>query len=320
MIMKAPVKKNNSTKKTKSKNPLLVVGTVAIDSVQTPFGKRDECFGGSASYFSYSASFFTPVRIVAVVGKDFPSQYRKILEERNINLEGLQTHPTGKTFRWKGKYDFDLNSAQTLETHLNVLLNFDPVVKEGDQVDTLFLANFDPVLQLKVLKQVERPKVKVVALDTMNFWIQNKLKELKQVIEHVDLIVLNDAETRQLTGETNLIKAARKIRNFGPDIVVVKKGEHGVLLFYRDQFFALPAFPLEDVFDPTGAGDTFAGGMMGYLAKQNEISFDIMKKAVAYGSVMASFAVEDFSLDRLRQLKSTEIEERLSEFRSLTKF
>ena len=316
--MKAPSKKTQNTKK--SAQPLLVVGTVAVDSVETPFGKRDECFGGSASYFSYSASFFTSVQLVAVVGDDFPNQYRKVLAERNINLDGLQVLPNGKTFRWKGKYDFDLNNAQTLETHLNVLLDFDPVVKNGDQVDFLFLANFDPALQMKVLKQVERPRVKLVALDTMNFWIQNKLKDLKAVIEHVDLIVLNDGETRQLTGENNLIKAARKIRNMGPDIIVVKKGEHGVLLFFRDQFFALPAFPLESVFDPTGAGDTFAGGMMGYIAKQKSITFDTLKKAVAYGSVMASFAVEKFSLDRLRELKSPYIEERLAEFRALTKF
>ncbi|MBI4971874.1 MAG: bifunctional hydroxymethylpyrimidine kinase/phosphomethylpyrimidine kinase [Candidatus Omnitrophica bacterium] len=315
MVTKASIKKVK-----KSVQPLLVVGTVAVDSVETPFGKRDECFGGSASYFSYSASFFTPVRLVAVVGKDFPSQYRKVLEEKNINLEGLQIHPTGKTFRWKGKYDFDLNNAQTLETHLNVLLQFDPVVKGGNQVDYLFLANFDPTLQMKVLKQVERPRVKLVALDTMNFWIQNKRKDLKTVIEHVDLIVLNDGETRQLTGENNLIKAARKIRDMGPDIIVVKKGEHGVLLFYRDQFFALPAFPLDSVFDPTGAGDTFAGGMMGYIAKQNSVTFDTLKRAVAYGSVMASFTVEKFSLDRLRELGGSDIDERLSEFRALTKF
>ncbi len=315
MLMKSPVKKAE-----KSTQPLLVIGTVAVDSVETPFGKREECFGGSASYFSYSASFFTPVRLVAVVGKDFPGQYRKVLEERNINLEGLQVHPTGKTFRWKGKYDFDLNNAQTLETHLNVLLEFDPVVKGGDQVDFLFLANFDPALQMKVLKQVDRPRVKLAALDTMNFWIQNKPKDLKAVIEHVDLIVLNDGETRQLTGENNLIKAARKIREMGPDIIVVKKGEHGVLLFFRDQFFVLPAFPLESVFDPTGAGDTFAGGMMGYISKQGTVTFDTLKKAVAYGSVMASFAVEKFSLDRLRELKQADIEERLAEFRALTKF
>jgi len=194
------------------------------------------------------------------------------------------------------------------------------VVHGGDQVDYLFLANFDPVLQMKVLKQVDRPRAKLVALDTMNFWIENRLKELKAVIEHVDLIVLNDAEARQLTQETNLIKAARKIRNFGPEIIVIKKGEHGVSLFFRDQFFALPAFPLEDVFDPTGAGDTFAGGMMGYLAKKGEVSFETLKLAVAYGSVMASFAVEDFSLDRMRELKPSLIEERLREFRALTKF
>lgn len=304
----------------KIQNPLLVVGTVAIDSVETPFGKRDECFGGSASYFSYSASFFTPVRLVAVVGNDFPKKYRAVLEERNINLDGLETNASGKTFRWKGRYNFDLNNAETLETHLNVLLDFSPEVGSNGKLDYLFLANFDPALQMKVLSQVARPRLKLVALDTMNFWIQNKLTELKAVIRHVDLVVLNDGEARELTGENNLIKAARKIRDMGPDIIVIKKGEHGVLLFFRDQFFALPAFPLESVFDPTGAGDTFAGGMMGYISRAKAITFETLKKAVAYGSIMASFTVEEFSLDRLRKLKSTEIEERIKEFRALTQF
>ncbi len=320
MVMTTSSGKNKSETASSMNYPLLVVGTVAVDAVETPFGKRNKCFGGSASYFSYSSSFFTPVKLVAVVGKDFPAEYRKVLEERNINLEGLEVDPKGKTFFWKGKYDFDLNSAQTLETQLNVLLDFDPKVPSVNGVDYLFLANFDPALQMKVLKQFDRPRLKLVALDTMNFWIENKLKELKAVIEHVDLIVLNDGETRQLTGETNLIKAARKIRNLGPEIIVIKKGEHGVLLFFQDQFFALPAFPLEDVFDPTGAGDTFAGGLMGYLARSGRVTFENLKLAVAYGSVMASYAVEKFSLDRLRELKSTHIEERLTQFRQLTHF
>lgn len=300
--------------------PLLVVGTVAIDSVETPFGSREECFGGSASFFSYAASFFVPVRLVAVVGKDFPPAYRKVLEERNINLDGLEIYPTGKTFRWKGRYDFDLNVAKTLDTQLNVLLDFDPKVKAGSQVDYLFLANFDPVLQMKVLKQTDRPRLKLAACDTMNFWIEHKRKDLLAVLKRVDMIVLNDGETRELVGESNLIKAARKIRNLGPEIVIIKKGEHGVLVFYRNQFFALPAYPLEDVFDPTGAGDTFAGGLMGYLAKKGEINFENLKRAVAYGSILASFTVEKFSLDRLRELTFEEIETRLSAFRALTKF
>lgn len=298
---------------------LTVIGTVAIDAVETPFGKREKVFGGSASYFSYAASFFTPVSLVAVVGTDFPGDYRKILEERPIDLSHLQV-VEGKTFFWRGKYGSDLNSAQTLDTQLNVLLDFNPVLNYKEVPECLFLANIDPVLQTKVLDQLERPRIKFAASDTMNFWIHTKKEDLLKVIARVDCLVLNDGEARDLTGETNLIKAAQKVKQMGPRQVVIKKGEHGVLLFDGQQFFALPAFPLESVFDPTGAGDTFAGGMMGYLASTKDFSFQNLKKAVAIGSVVASFTVEDFGLERLRRLTKNDILERLELFKRVSSF
>ncbi len=301
------------------KTPLVVIGTVAIDAVETPFGKRDRVFGGSASYFSYAASFFTPLSLVAVVGKDFPDEYRSVLQERNIDLSGLQVRD-GKTFFWKGKYGSDLNSAQTIETQLNVLLEFDPKVNLKQTPDCLFLANIDPVLQLKVLDQLEKPRMKFVACDTMNFWIHNKKQDLLKVIARVDAIVLNDGEARDLTGETNLIRAAQKIKEMGPQKVVIKKGEHGVLLFEGSRFFALPAYPLESVFDPTGAGDSFAGGMMGYLAATGDFSFENFKRAVATGSVVASFTVEDFGLEKLRRIQKSDILERLEIFKKISTF
>ncbi len=298
----------------------MVIGTVAIDSVETPFGKKEEVFGGSASYFSYAASFFSPVQLVAVVGKDFPSEYRNILTERPINLDRLEVLSNAKTFRWKGKYGSDLNVAQTLETHLNALLEFKPKLKTEVEPEYLFLANIDPVLQEDVLNQIKRPKCKLVACDTMNFWIGSKKDELLKVLKRVDLLVVNDGEARELTGEPNLIKAARKIQDLGPAVVVIKKGEHGVLLFSNNQFFVLPAYPLEEVFDPTGAGDTFAGGMIGYLAREDKFDFETLKRAVAYGSVVASFAVEQFGLERLRKLSNKEIDERLSDFKQICHF
>ena len=301
-------------------HPLMVIGTVAIDSVETPFGAKPEVFGGSASYFSYASSFFIPVELVAVVGADFPNEYRKILEERQIGLEHLNVLQSGKTFRWKGKYESDLNTAITLDTQLNVLLDFKPQLNRGAEPEFLFLANIDPVLQEEVLNQVKRPKCKLVACDTMNFWISNKKEDLLRVLKRVDLLIVNDGEARQLTGQTSLIKAGRMIQEFGPSIVVIKKGEHGALLFSDNDFFALPAFPLEEVFDPTGAGDTFAGGMVGYLAKQNVLNFETLKRAVAYGSIVASFTVEDFGLERLRSLTISEIEERYQEFKKICHF
>ena len=298
---------------------LAVVGTVAVDSVETPFGKKDSVFGGSASYFSYAASFTTSVALVAVVGRDFPAEYKAILEERQMDLSHLEVKD-GKTFHWKGKYAHDLNSAQTLDTQLNVLLDFNPVLRFEKSPDYLFLANIDPVLQARVLDQLEKPRLKFVASDTMNYWIQNKKEDLLKVIARVDCLFLNDGEVRQLTGESNLIRAAKKVQGLGPEHVVIKKGEHGVLFFSGHQFFALPAYPLESVFDPTGAGDTFAGGFMGYLASQDTVDFETMKKAVAFGSIVASFTVEDFGLDALRKISKADIEERLDLFKKISRF
>jgi len=296
-----------------------VIGTVAIDEVETPFGRRERAFGGSASYFSYAASFFTPVSLVAVIGKDFPKEFRKILEERPIDLSHLQT-THGKTFFWRGRYQFDMNTAETLETQLNVLTEFSPQIHFKTNPDFVFLANIDPVLQERVLEQIGRPKARFVACDTMNFWITHKKPELLRVLSHVDGIVVNDGEARQLSQETNLIKAAQKIRSWGPGKIIIKKGEHGALVFDEGNFFALPAFPLESVFDPTGAGDSFAGAMMGYLAKTGDMGFENLKRAVAYGAVVASFTVENFSLDRLRSLNLAEIDERLGLFRKICSF
>lgn len=302
-----------------SQYPLMVVGTVAIDAVETPFGRRDTVFGGSASYFSYAASFFTPVELVAVVGKDFPEEYRNVLKERSIGLDQLEVRD-GKTFHWEGKYGSDLNSAQTLKTDLNVLLEFKPNLGKNCDPDYLFLANIDPDLQLEVLNQVKRPKCKFIASDTMNFWIDGKRTQLDKVLARIDMLVVNDGEARLLTKESNLIKAGKAIQRLGPGIVIVKKGEHGALVFHEQNFFMLPAFPLEEVFDPTGAGDTFAGAVMGFIAKTGRFDFEGVKAAVTYGSIVASFTVESFGLERLRSLKNSEIETRLAQFKKLCLF
>ena len=299
--------------------PLAVIGTVAIDEVETPFGKRDQAFGGSASYFSYAASFFSPVSLVAVVGKDFPPEYLKILQERPIDLSHLE-RSSGKTFFWRGKYRFDMNTAETLETQLNVLLDFNPRLRFKTHPEFLFLANIDPVLQEQVLEQAGKPRTRFVACDTMNFWIEKKRAELMRVLARVDAMVVNEGEARQLADEASLIRAAQKIHSWGPAKVIIKKGEHGVLVFDEGKFFALPGFPLETVFDPTGAGDSFAGAMMGCLAKTGDAGFENLKRAVAYGAVVASFTVEDFSLDRLRRLDLGQIEERLAIFRKICSF
>ncbi|MBI3313325.1 MAG: sugar kinase [Candidatus Omnitrophica bacterium] len=301
------------------KPPLAVVGTVAIDAVKTPFGSKDRVFGGSASYFSYAASFFVPVSLIAVVGRDFPDEYRKVLQEHPIDLSHLEVLE-GKTFSWKGEYGTDLNSAKTLETNLNVLLEFNPQLKFQNSPDYIFLANVDPSLQLSVLDQLGKAKSKFVACDTMNFWIANKRKEVLEVLARVDCVVLNDGEARQLTGEANLLRAGQKIKEFGPDHVIIKKGEHGVLLFYEKHFCVLPAYPLEEVYDPTGAGDTFAGGLMGYLAASGNLSFENMKKAVATGSIVASFTVEDFGLEALRRIQRSDIDQRLALFQQMSTF
>ena len=302
-----------------TKTPLAVIGTVAVDAVETPFGKRERVFGGSAAYFSYAASLLTPVALVAVVGEDFPEEYRAILKERPIDLSHLQTLP-GKTFSWTGKYEFDMNSAKTLATHLNVLTDFSPQLRFDPTPEFLFLANIDPVLQSKVLDQMQKPRVRYTACDTMNFWIASKRAELLQVFKRIDCVVLNEGEARELTGEANLIRAAQRIREMGPNHVVIKKGEHGVLAYYEGSFFTLPGYPLETVKDPTGAGDTFAGSLMGYLASAGKVDFQTFKTAIAYGSVMASFTVEDFGLDSLRRRKMADLQERLNVFRQMSSF
>ncbi len=297
---------------------ILVVGSVAFDSVETPFGKVENVLGGSATYFSTSASFFTDVSLVAVVGEDFPQEHLDFLKSRNIDLRGLD-HEGGKTFHWKGKYGYDLNEAQTLETHLNVFESFKPQIPAAYRdTEFLFLANIDPELQMEVLSQVERPRV--VACDTMNFWISSKPEALKAVIAKVDIFIINEGEARQLTQEANLTKAARKILAMGVKTLVVKRGEYGVLMFTDNSVFAAPAYPLEDVYDPTGAGDTFAGGFMGYLANTGDTSEAGIRQAVIFGSVMASFNVEDFSLERLKRLEYREIETRYRSFKALTHF
>jgi len=299
-------------------NSLLVVGSVAIDSVETPFGREDAALGGSALHFSAAASLFAPVSLVAVIGEDFPLEQVGFLAEREVDLSGLVRVP-GKTFRWKGRYGFDLNEAQTLETHLNVFEDFAPQLSPAHrQASYVLLANIDPDLQFQVLEQVENPQL--VALDTMNFWIEGKRKSLLRTIERVNLLVLNEAEARMLAEEPNLVKAAQRIRSWGPQHVVIKRGEYGALYFSDDHVFAAPAYPLEAVFDPTGAGDSFAGGLMGYLASTGNISPEAVRTAVVFGSAMASFNVEDFSFRRLERLTYAELAERFREFKSLTRF
>jgi len=297
---------------------ILVVGSVAIDSVETPFGVGENVLGGSATYFSTSASFFTDVNLVGIIGDDFPQEHIDFLKSRNIDLRGL-VRESGKTFHWKGKYGFDLNEAQTLDTQLNVFQTFRPQIPaEYADTEYLILANIDPELQLEVLAQVRNPRV--IACDTMNFWISSKPEVLKKVISKVDFFIINEGEARQLSGEVNLVKAARAILAMGAKNLIIKRGEYGVLLFTKDSIFAAPAYPLEKVFDPTGAGDTFAGGFMGYLANTGNVSEEGIRQAIIFGSVMASFNVEDFSLDRLRTLQYSEIDERYRSFKAMTHF
>lgn len=297
---------------------ILVVGSVAIDSVETPFGVGESVLGGSATYFSTAASFFTDVNLVGVIGDDFPQEHIDFLKSRNIDLTGLKRE-SGSTFRWKGRYGFDLNEAQTLDTQLNVFQTFRPQIPaEYAAAEYLILANIDPELQLEVLDQVTNPRV--VACDTMNFWISSKPEALKKVIARVDFLIINEGEARQLTGEINLVRAATAILALGAKNLIIKRGEYGVLLFSGDSIFAAPAYPLENVFDPTGAGDTFAGGFMGYLASTGNLSNESVRQAIIFGSVMASFNVEDFSLDRLRTLQYSEIDARYKSFKKMTHF
>lgn len=297
---------------------VLVVGSVALDSVETPFGKADEVLGGSATFFSASASHLTPVQLVGVVGDDYPTDRLAPLAERGVDLAGLQ-RAEGKSFRWRGRYRHDLNTAETLETHLGVFSHFSPRIPEQFRsAPYVFLANIDPRLQLEVLSQVERPKL--VACDTMNFWIESRRPDLVALLERVDLITLNDAEARQLTEKSNLVQAARWILERGPKHVIIKKGEHGAFMFTRDTIFFAPAYPLESVFDPTGAGDSFAGGFMGYLARTGDLSEAGMRRAVVYGSAMGSFAVEQFSIGRLLELRDGDLAARVRDFRRLVEF
>ena len=297
---------------------ILVVGSVAYDTVETPFGRAEKVLGGSASFFSVAASFFTPVNLVAVVGDDFSEKAMSAFQGRPVDLEGLE-RTAGKTFHWQGKYSYDLNSRETVCTDLNVFEFFKPRIPDRyRRSEHVFLGNIDPVLQRDVLDQVERPKL--VACDTMNFWISGKPEELKRTLAAVDILLINDAEARQLSGEWNIVKAARAIRAMGPHTLVIKKGEHGVLMFSEDGSFAAPAYPLEEVFDPTGAGDTFAGGFLGYLAGSPTLDEAALRRAVIMGSTLASFCVEAFSLDRLLTLSRPEIDARYRLFKRLTHF
>ncbi|HEU5395197.1 MAG TPA: PfkB family carbohydrate kinase [Candidatus Methylomirabilis sp.] len=297
---------------------ILVVGSVAYDTVRTPFGEGTEVLGGSAAYFAVAAAFFADVRLVAVVGEDFAEEHLQLLRERHVDLEGLSRVP-GRTFRWRGEYGFDLNEAKTLETHLNVFAAFRPRIPPAyRESEIVFLANIDPDLQREVLGQVAAPKL--VAADTMNFWITGKPEALRETLQQVHTLLVNDAEARMLAGEPNLVKAARKILSWGPRSLVIKRGEYGALMFSDGWWFSAPALPLEQILDPTGAGDSFAGGFLGYLANTGNFSLDNVRKAVIMGSVMASFAVEDFSLRRLTRLTYPEIEARYRQFKELARF
>jgi sugar/nucleoside kinase (ribokinase family) len=297
---------------------VLVVGSVALDSVETPFGKAELVIGGSGTFFSASASHLAPVQLVGVVGDDYPMAQLEPLRARGVDMAGLE-QTSGNSFRWRGRYRHDLNSAETLETHLGVFSHFSPKIPaQFRSAPFVFLANIDPRLQLDVLRQVERPKL--VACDTMNFWIESRRPDLLALIEQVDLITLNDGEARQLTDCFNLVKAAHWIMERGPAMVIIKKGEHGAFLFKERSIFFAPAYPLEDVFDPTGAGDSFAGGFMGYLARTGDLSDENLRRAVVYGSAMGSFAVEKFSVQRLLEIGRSDIAARVADFRRLVAF
>ncbi|MFC7446181.1 PfkB family carbohydrate kinase [Mesoflavibacter profundi] len=300
---------------------LVIVGTVAFDAIETPFGKTDKILGGAATYIGLSAANFNvDTAAVSVVGGDFPQEYLDLLKDRDINIEGVEIVKDGKTFFWSGKYHNDMNSRDTLATELNVLADFNPIVPDNyKDSDVVMLGNLHPIVQIGVLVQMTK-KPKLVVLDTMNFWMDTALDQLHEVIKRVDVITINDEEARQLTGEYSLVVAARKIHEMGPKYVVIKKGEHGALLFHNDNVFYAPALPLEEVFDPTGAGDTFAGGFAGYLASTGDVSFENMKNAVIYGSTLASFCVEKFGTERMLTLTEDEVNKRLQQFKNLTQF
>ncbi|WP_338732368.1 PfkB family carbohydrate kinase [Mangrovimonas cancribranchiae] len=300
---------------------LVIVGTVAFDAIETPFGKTDKILGGAATFIGLAASQFDiDSAAVSVVGGDFPQDYLDLLQNKNVDISGVEIVKEGKTFFWSGRYHNDMNTRDTLATELNTLADFNPVVPENyKNADYVMLGNLHPLVQLSVLEQMES-KPKLVVLDTMNFWMDNALEDLHKVINKVDVITINDEEARQLTGEYSLVVAARKIHDMGPKYVVIKKGEHGALLFHNGNVFYAPALPLEEVFDPTGAGDTFAGGFIGFLAKTDNVTFENMKKAVIYGSTLASFCVEKFGTERMQNLEKKLIHKRLQEFKQLTQF
>ncbi|PWJ44113.1 PfkB family carbohydrate kinase [Sediminitomix flava] len=297
---------------------IITVGTVAYDAIETPFGKTDKIVGGAATYIALAASYYVkPVDIVAVVGDDFSKEYIDMFHEKNIRTEGLQVKEGEKSFFWSGRYHNDMNSRDTLATELNVLADFDPVIPEAYQgADYVMLGNLTPAVQKSVIERLEK-RPKLIVMDTMNFWMDTALEELIETIGMVDVLSINDEEARQLSGEYSLVKAAKKILAMGPKYLIIKKGEHGALLFNNDQVFFAPALPLEEVFDPTGAGDTFAGGFIGYLAHSDDTSFENMKRAVIYGSAMASFCVEKFGTERLENLTENEIKDRVQQFRDL---
>lgn len=301
---------------------LSVVGSIALDSIQTPFSRVDDALGGSATYISIAASYFTSsneIHLIGVVGEDFNQEYIDLLKKYNADLEGLQVIKGGKTFRWSGKYHYDFNVRDTLSTDLNVFENFNPIIPEkSKQNEFVLLGNIMPTLQLHVLAQVDNPKF--VVCDTMNLWIETMKEELIEVLSRVDVIIINDSETRMLADEPNLVKAAKIIQGFGPKYLIIKKGEHGALLFDDNTIFSAAAYPLEDIYDPTGAGDAFAGGFTGYLHKTGDLSFENLKRAVIYGSTMASFDVEEFSTKGLENLTQEQIKNRFKEFKELTEF
>ena len=300
---------------------LIVLGTMAFDAIETPFGKVDRIVGGSATYVAYTAAnFITPIQQVSIIGEDFPNDELAELEKRGVDLSGVETVQGKKSFFWSGKYHMDMNSRDTLVTDLNVLADFNPVIPDSYQgTEFLALGNVDPAIQLSVIEQLkERPKL--IVMDTMNFWMEIAMPKLQEVLKKVDALLVNDSEARQLSGEFSLVKAARKILKMGPKYLIIKKGEHGALLFHENQVFFAPALPLEDVFDPTGAGDTFAGGFIGHIARTKDLSFNNMKTAIIVGSAMASFCVEQFGPDRLKTLKRSEIDERIRQFVELVNF
>ncbi len=299
---------------------LVVVGSMAFDAIETPFGKSDKIIGGAGTYIAWCASNFTPIKQISIVGGDFPESELNALKERNVDLEGVQIKKDEKTFFWSGRYHMDMNSRDTLETQLNVLENFQPVVPDSYQdCEFLMLGNLVPAVQRSVIEQMKtRPKL--IIMDTMNFWMEIAMDDLKQTISMVDLLMVNDSEARQLSGEFSLVKAAKAIMQMGPKYLIIKKGEHGALLFHGEKVFFAPALPLEEVFDPTGAGDTFAGGFIGHLAKTKDISFENMKTAIIIGSAMASFCVEKFGTQRLREITKADIDARLAEFVQLVNF